>query len=214
MAHSLFDRSELNVLRGDHPYPKLRWFALIWLLVYLPSSGMAYGLLNFLFLCNLGVIITAVALLLGNQLLLSSQAIASPLIGLVWGLDAGARLFTGSHLFGGTAYMWDPQYPAFTRFLSLYHLFWPVLMLWIVKTRGYDRRGWPLQAFIALCGITAGRLFTEPKNNVNYAFVDPFWGTQIGPPVVHVLVSTAAMALVAYAVVHVVLTRVLRCPEP
>ena len=201
-------------LRPDHPYPRLRWVAVLWLLIYIPSYAQAYGVLNFLFLCNLGVMLSAVAFLLGNQLLVSSQALASPLIGLVWGLDAGARLLTGSHLFGGTAYMWDPQYPVLTRALSLYHLAWPVLMLWCVKTRGYDRRGWPLQAVIAGGGIVAGRLFTEPAANVNYSYTDPFWGTQIGPAPVHLAVTTGAMGLVAYGLTHLLLTRMLRCPEP
>jgi hypothetical protein len=39
-----------------HPLPVLRWVALAWLAVYLPAYGAAYGMLNFLFLCNLGVL--------------------------------------------------------------------------------------------------------------------------------------------------------------
>ena len=197
-----------------HPYPRLRWLAVLWLLMYVPSYAIAYGWLNFLFLCNLGVILTAVALIAGHQLLLSSQAVAAPMIGLVWATDAGARLITGSHLFGGTAYMWDPQYPVFTRVLSLYHILWPILVLWCVKTRGYDRRGWPLQTAIAAAGIVIARLITEPELNVNYAFTDPFWGRQLGPAALHLLLTVSAMGLVLYALTHLLLTRVLRCPHP
>lgn len=79
-------------------------------------------LLNFLFLCNLGVILTAVGLLTGSALLLSSQAVAAMIICLVWCIDAGGRLLFGFFPLGATAYMWDPQYPLFTRLLSLYHV--------------------------------------------------------------------------------------------
>ena len=39
--------------------PRLRVFAVLWLLVYLPAYAVAYGVVNFVFLCNLGVILTA-----------------------------------------------------------------------------------------------------------------------------------------------------------
>ena len=62
----------------SHPFPRLRILALIWLLIYLPSYTAAYGVMNFLFLCNLGVMVTALGLIVGNHLLVSSQAVAAP----------------------------------------------------------------------------------------------------------------------------------------
>ena len=197
---------------SQHLYPRLRWLALAWLVIYIPSYGMAYGAMNFLFLCNLGVIITAYALLNNHQLLISSQAIASPVIGLVWGLDAGARLLTGSFLFGGTEYMWDPQYPLWTRVLSLYHLVWPVLVVWCVKKNGYDRRGWPLQVGITGITMLLSRLLTEPQLNVNFSYTDPFFGLQLGPAPLHLAIITAAMGVFAYGLTHLLLTRALKCP--
>ena len=85
--------------------PVLRWFAVLWLLIYLPVYASTYGWANFLFLCNAGVILTAFALIVGHRLLLSSQAIAAPVIAVAWALDAGWKLATGDFLYGGTAYM-------------------------------------------------------------------------------------------------------------
>jgi hypothetical protein len=70
-------------------FSRLRLLALLWLAVYLPSYAAAYGLANFVFLCNLGVILTAVGVLTRSALLLSSQAVAAMVICLVWCLDAG-----------------------------------------------------------------------------------------------------------------------------
>ncbi len=97
--------------------------------------------------------LTAAALLGENRLVLSSPALAAPVIGLAWAVDAGWRVVTGAHLFGGSEYMWDPQNPLFTRLLSLCHLAWPVLVVVLVRRVGYDKRGWALQS-----GIAAGRL--------------------------------------------------------
>ena len=179
--------------------------AAAWLAVYLPSYSVAYGFRNFLFLCNLGVILTAVGILLGSRLLVGSQAVAAPVIGIAWGLDAGWRVVSGAHLFGGTEYMWDPQYPLFTRLLSLYHLAWPVLVVALVLKWGYDRRSWPLQAGIAASALVVCRLATPPAENINFAFVDPIFHRAFEPAALHVAIVLLTLAGVAYGLTHAAL---------
>ena len=58
------------------PFPRARWLALAALLVYLPTYTVAYGVANFLFICNLSVILAAIGLWTGSALILSSQAVA------------------------------------------------------------------------------------------------------------------------------------------
>lgn len=207
-------RPALDARCEPHAFPRLRWLGLIWLAVYVPSYAAAYGWANFLFLCNLGVMLTAVALLAENRLLLSSQALAAPVIGLAWALDAGWRLATGGFLYGATAYMWDARYPLFTRLLSLYHVGWPLLVLWCVRRVGYDRRGWPLQAAIAATALLVARLATAPADNVNFAFRDPFLDVQIGPAPVHLALVLAALAGAAYGLTHLALRRAFAAPRP
>ena len=64
-------------------FPRLRWLGVLWLVVYLPAYAQAWGAANFLFLCNIGVILTAIGLIARSRLLLSSQAVAAPIIALV-----------------------------------------------------------------------------------------------------------------------------------
>ncbi len=191
-------------------FPRLRWLGLVWLAVYLPTYSAAYGLANFLFLCNLGVMLTAAALVFGSRLVLSSQAVAAPVIGISWALDAGWRVATGHHLYGGTEYMWDPQYPLFTRLLSLYHLAWPVLVVALVLRAGYDRRGWPLQAAIAAVALVVSRLFTAPMENINFAFRDPLFGRAFEPAALHLAIVFMTLAGVAYGLTHWLLLRFAR----
>ena len=189
-------------------FPDLRWFGALWLLVYLPTYQVAYGTLNFLFLCNIGVILTAIGLVLRNRLLLSSQAVAAPVIALVWAIDAGWKLVTGEFLFGATAYMWDPSYPWFARLLSLYHLGWPLLLWWVLRRIGYDPRGWPLQTVVAAFAMLAGRLLVPAADNVNFAWTDPFFGRQLGPAPVHLLTCWGLLSTVAYGLSHWGLRRI------
>lgn len=194
--------------------PRLRWLGLAWLAVYVPSYALTYGLANFLFLCNLGVMLTAAALVFWSRRVLSSQAVAAPVIGIAWALDAGWRVATGHHLYGGTEYMWDPQYPLFTRLLSLYHLAWPVLVVLLVRRTGYERRGWPLQAAIVATALVVARLFTTPVENINFAFRDPIFGRAFEPAVLHLAIVFAALAGVAYGLTHLLLLRFARASSP
>jgi hypothetical protein len=176
------------------------------LAVYLPSYAIAYPLTNFLFLCNLSALLTAWALWRGNVLLLSSQAVSLPLIGAAWTIDVSSRLLTGQHLIGGTEYMWDARFPLFTRLLSLYHVAVPVALMACLRRTGYDRRGYPLQAAIALAAVVAGR-FGDPAANINYAFADPFFKRAWGGPVTHVALIAGTLALVVYPLAHLALAR-------
>jgi hypothetical protein len=179
--------------------------------VYVPSYAFAYPLTNFIFLCNLSVVLTAWALWRGQVLLLSSQAVGLPLIGAAWTIDVLSRLLTGHHLIGGTEYMWDPRYPLFTRLLSLYHVAVPAAQMAALSRSGYDRRGYPLQAGIALAAVVAGRC-CGPAANINFAFTDPFLGRAWGGAVTHVALIAGALGLVVYPLVHLALARVFPPP--
>ena len=176
-------------------FPRLRWAAVAWMVVYVPSYALAYGFANFLFLCNLAVILVAVGIWTRSRLLLSSQAVGILIVGVVWTIDLASRLLTGSHLVGGTEYMWDPQWPLVTRLMSLYHVVLPVLLLVVLRRIGHDRRGYWLQSAIAVAGVVVGR-FLGPEANINHAFVDPILKRTWGGPLTHMAVIAGALYLV------------------
>lgn len=192
---------------ADARFPRLGWLGALWLLIYLPTYHAAYGALNFLFLCNIGVILTAIGLIARNRLLLSSQAVAAPVIALVWAIDVAWKLATGDFLYGGTSYMWAPAFPLSARLLSLYHLAWPLLLWWMLRRIGYDPRGWPLQVVVAALAMIAGRLLAPAADNVNFAWTDPFFDRQLGPAALHLLVCWGLLSVVAYGPTHAFLRR-------
>jgi hypothetical protein len=185
-------------------FPRLRWAALAFLAVYLPAYALAYGLANFLFLCNLSVILGAIGIWTTSRLLLSSQAVAVLLVGAAWTLDVLGRVVLGRHLIGGTEYMWDPQWPLFTRLLSLYHVALPVALVHALRRVGYDARGYWLQAGIAIVMVGVGRLF-GPQANINNAFVDPILKRSWGGALTHLAVVAGFLVLVAYPLSHLLL---------
>lgn len=198
----------LPALRADpHRYPSLRWFAFAWVLVFVPAWYATYGAWHFLFLCNLGVLLTAAGLLLDKQLLLSSQAIAAPGIAALWIADAAWRLVSGTHLHEGTAYMWDPAIPAAVRALSLYHLGWPLLLAWCLHRHGYDRRGFALQCALAAAVFAIGLAIAPAAENLNYVIAAPGAVQAHAQPLLRPLLNLAILCGAIYAPTHWLLGR-------
>ena len=189
-------------------FPLARWVALLWLGVWLPAYWTVWGWANFLHLCDVTVILTCAGLWFGNSLVLSSQAVASIVVDLAWTLDIAWRALFGKHLIGGTEYMWDARFPLWVRLLSLFHVVWPLLVVWAVRRVGYDRRGWLLQSAIAAVLLVLSRL-VEPARNINFAFRDPFFHRAWGPAPVHLAVILLGLVAIIYWPTHVVLGRLL-----
>jgi hypothetical protein len=184
----------------------MRWAALAWLAVWIPGYWWVWGPGNFLHLCDVAVLLTCAGLWRGSPLLLSSQAVSSLLADVAWDIDAGSRLFTGRHLFGGTEYLWNAQFPLAVRLLSLFHLFWPILLLWSLRRTGYDRRGFGLQIVLAAALLVVSRLAGRAEN-LNFAFRDPVWGLSLEPAAVHVAATLAVLVVVFYLPAHLALSR-------
>jgi hypothetical protein len=182
--------------------------AVLWMLVWAPAYASTWGVANFLALCDVAVILTAVGLWRGSALLLSSQALPAIMAGLLWAIDVTARLVTGRHLFGGTEYMFSAQ-PLPVRLLSLFHLLLPVVLVAALRRTGYDRRGLALQVALMAPLLVASRLLTPPEKNLNFAWVDPLLHRQWGPVPLHLLAMLVGTTLVAYLPTHLLLARLL-----
>jgi len=184
----------------------IRWGGVVWLVIWAPSYWRTWGPVNFLHLCDIAVFLTCIGLWRSDSLLLSSQAVGSILADAMWCLDAGGRLFFGRHLFGGTEYLWDAHYSLFSRMLSLFHVFLPFLLLWLVWQAGYDRRGWKLQAGITAALLIVSR-FINPALNLNYAFSDPLFHRAWGPAPVHLLAILLGIVVLFYLPTHLLLAK-------
>lgn len=119
--------------------------------ILVPIYLVAYGPTNFLYFCDVALLLTLISLWSGNMLFASASAVGILLPQAVWMVD-----FIGSAfhlpLTGMTAYMFDGALPLFTRFLSLFHFWLPLLLLYLVGRFGYDTRAiwlwWPLATLL------------------------------------------------------------------
>jgi hypothetical protein len=197
---------------GPHTFPVLRWFSLLWMVVWLPAYFRVWGWANLLHLCDVAVILSFVGIWLANPLLLSSQAVSSVAAGVLWVMDVGWRLTTGRFLVGGTEYMWDARYPLWVRLLSTFHIGLPLVLLWTLNKVGYDRRAFALQAAIAAAMLILSR-FLSAELNVNYAYRDPVFHRAWGPAPIHLAVIFVPLLLLFYWPTHWLLAWLFRVPS-
>jgi len=145
--------------------------------VLVPVYWVHYGPVNFLWACDIALLVTVIALWRASRLLASMMAVAVLLPELVWNLDFLLRLITGQDVIGldATGYMFNPQQSQPVRMLSLFHVFLPLLLLWLVWRLGYHTRAG--LATTALCWLVLplSYLFTDPARNINWVFG---WGRE------------------------------------
>jgi hypothetical protein len=184
----------------------------LFLALLIPVYWRQYGPGNFLWVSDVALLVTCLALWLENRLLASMMALAALLPDLLWCLDFSLRLVAGSGLgdISGTAYMFDPRLPLLVRTLSLFHLPLPLILLWLVHRLGYDRRALPAQTLLLWGLLLLSYLLTDPERNVNLVFGLGREPQPWLPPSLYLLLLMLVYPIVFYLPVHLVLKRVWR----
>jgi hypothetical protein len=146
----------------------------IFVVILVPTYWASWSPANFLWFCDVAVLVTLPALWLESPLLASMQAVGIVPLQTLWIADFLGRLSAGRHLTGLTEYMFDPAQPLLTRGLSLYHGWLPLLLLWLVGQVGYDRRALVAQTVLACVVLVLSYLAvagpTGPAGNINKVF--------------------------------------------
>jgi hypothetical protein len=107
--------------------------------VLIPVYLTRYGPTNFLYFCDLALLLTLAGLWFDSPLLVSMSAVGILIPQIFWVLDFIANIF-GLPVSGMTDYMFEKQRSLFLRGLSLFHGWLPFLLLYLVWCMGYDGR--------------------------------------------------------------------------
>jgi hypothetical protein len=186
---------------------KILWT--LWVIIWAPVYWRQYGAQNFLFFCDLGNILIAIALWMESALIFSWQACGLLLFQTLFTLDLAGTLVSGRHLIGGTEYMFDPNIPLSIRLLSLFHVVTPPLLLWAVWRLGYDLRGWKLQTLTTWIVIPIN-YFWRPQFDVNWARGLFFREQHAVPGILYVIIYLVVVPGVVYFPTHLLLAWITR----
>src|SRR3990167_1796461 len=96
----------------------------------IPVYTYYYGVQNFLWLSDIGLFLTMIALWKQSVLVMSMAAVGMLAVELLWWVDFFAYLFFGINLINLAGYMFDSTYPLMLRAISLFHIVTPIV--WIL----------------------------------------------------------------------------------
>ena len=194
------------------------------LAVLVPVYLHTYGPTNFLWFCDAALILTVAGMWLESSLLISMCAVGILLPQCLWLADFGSNLL-GFHFLNLTGYMFDAHLPLFTRGLSLFHGWLPLLLVWLLVRLGYDKRA--LSAWTVLAaGLVLVCYFFTPRPgahlvnpnlpiNINYVFgfndrQPQSWVNQN----FYVMLWLGSLWLVAFLPTHLALRKIFAAPPP
>jgi hypothetical protein len=188
--------------------------------VLLPVYWANYGPTNFLYFCDVALLITLVGVWIESPLLVSMCAVGILASQALWVVDFLSNLI-GWPLTGMTDYMFAADHSLFLRGLSLFHGWLPFLLVYLVWRLGYDRRGFPAWTVLAWILMLICFFFMPPPRpdpgltpvNINYV-----WGMSDTvaqtwmPPAVWLAGLIILLPVLLYAPVHFLLRRFM--PKP
>jgi len=147
----------------------------VFVAILVPIYWVTYSPWNFLYFCDVALLVTAVAIWIENPLLISMQAIAITVPQMLWVVDLLCRVVAGVEITGVTSYMLDSSIPLFFRGLSLFHGWLPFVLLWLVARLGYDRRALASQTVAAIVIVAGSVLALSVSFGMFWVnrFIDP-----------------------------------------
>jgi hypothetical protein len=189
-------------------------FLAVLVLVYLHT----YGPTNFLWFCDAALLLTVAGMWLESPLLISMCAVGILLPQCLWLADFGVN-FLGFHFLNLTSYMFDSHLPLFTRGLSLFHGWLPLLLVWLLFRLGYDQRALLAWTVLAAGLVLVCYFFTPPAGahlananvpiNINYLYgfndqQPQHWVNQN----LYVILWLGVLWLVAFLPTHLLLRKI------
>jgi hypothetical protein len=194
------------------------------LAVLVPVYLHTYGPTNFLWFCDAALLLTVAGMWLESSLLISMCAVGILLPQCLWLADFGVNLL-GFHFLNLTSYMFDPHLSLFTRGLSLFHGWLPLLLVWLLFRLGYDKRALPAWTILAATLGFVGYFFTPPAGahlananvpiNINYLYgfndqQPQHWVNQN----LYVILWLGVLWLVAFLPTHLALRKICAASPP
>lgn len=181
-------------------------FAVITVAVYV----VKYPPGNFLWFSDIALVLTVPALWFESSLLASMLTVGVLLPEAFWNIGFFGRLLTGKRLGGLTDYMFDAGLPRYLRALSLFHVFLPLLLLWMVSRLGYAHQALLGQTVLAWIVLPLTYFFVDPKLNVNWVRSHASDAGRRLPPLVRLSILMVVSPALVYFPTHVLLRALFR----
>jgi hypothetical protein len=160
-----------------------------------------YGPGNFLWLSDIGLACTILAIIFENRLLASMPAVGVLPLEIAWTVD----FLSGGRLLGLAAYMFDNRLPLHLRGLSLFHLAIPPVLIFMLYQQGYDPRALVWQTIVTWLALVLSYGLTEPEKNINWVFGPGSAPQHSIPPLLYFGIELVAIPILVFVPMHFLL---------
>ena len=168
-----------------------------------------YGPSNFLWFSDIALFLTVPALWLESGLLASTAALSIVLLDVAWNVDFFGRLVTGRSLLGLSSYMFVRAIPLPVRLISLFHIWFPPLLLWMVYRLGYDERALLAQTVLAWMVLPVSYWIANPRESINWVIGFGGQPQKWMPERLYLALLMLAFPLLVYLPTHLVLKKLM-----
>lgn len=148
----------------------LKIIYVLFLLLLVPVYWRNYGPANFLWFSDIALFAVGIALWIKSRLLISMMAVGVLGLEIIWNIDFFFQLITGNQLVNLTNYMFDEKLSLFLRGLSLFHVFLPAIVIWLLIKWGYDTKAVYWQWALAWIVLPITFLVSDPQENINWVY--------------------------------------------
>jgi len=168
----------------------------------IPIYWKQYGPSNFLWFSDIALMSIVAALWLESPLITSMMALSVVLLDVVWNLDFFVRLISGKSLTGLSAYMFNPKISRKIRAISLFHIVFPLMLLWMLSRLGYDRRAFVAQTLLAWIILPASYFLPPRSENINWVYGFGTEPQKLLPSPLYLLLLMILFPIVVYLPSH------------
>jgi len=167
-----------STFKDNFCWHALGLLAAIFLTILIPTYWHYYGPQNFLWLSDVSLFLTCLALWFSSGLLMSMAAVGALFLELFWCVGFFSTLIFKINLTSLADYMFDPVYPLALRAISLFHVVTPVIWLIYLSQFGYDRRALRYFTILYWLVLALTCIATNPVENINWVFISQLcnWG--------------------------------------
>ena len=168
-----------------------------------------YGASNFLWFSDIALFVTVAAIWLESGLLASMMTLSILLLDIGWNVDFFGRLITGQSLLGLSKYMFDATIPRQVRLVSLFHIWFPPFLLWMVYRLGYDERALLAQTLLACVVLPVTYWIGDARENINWVRGLRGEPQKLMPGPLYLALLMLGLPLLVYLPTHLVLKKLM-----
>jgi hypothetical protein len=142
----------------------------LFIAVMVPAYYRHFGPTNFLWFSDIALLIMFIEVWLCTGILTSMMAVGALLFELGWN-----GMFTYQIIVGNTnpnfiCNILTPGFPILFRILPLFHIFLPIIIIYMLKKLGYDKRAIWYQSIFGILVLCIAHMATTKPQNIDWTY--------------------------------------------